>query len=103
MAIRQPTICFNQPPVYIFKICQIVTGLLAQIFETTDVCEYSRESSVTLTKTRLYFIVEVFRPIVVIKKVEMGLNTQKRQRQDKRHTLNIIRLGQVKHKNHVIT
>ena len=37
------------------------------------------------------------------KKVEMGLNTQKRQRQDKRHTLNIIRLGQVKHKNQVIT
>ena len=74
MAIRQPTICFNQPPVYIFKICQIVTGLLARIFETTDVCEYSRESSVNLTKTRLYFIVEVFRPISVVKKVEMELD-----------------------------
>ena len=60
-------------------------------------------SSVNLTKTRLYFIIEVFRPIGDVKKVEMGLNTQKRQRQDKRHTLNIIRLGQVKHKNQVIT
>ena len=53
-------------------------------------------SSVSLTKTRFYFIVEVFRPIGVVKKVEMGLNTQKRQRrwQDKRHKLRIIRLGQ---------
>ena len=63
---------------YIFKICQIVTGLLARIFETTDVCEYSRESSVTLTKTRLYFIVEVFRPINVVKKVEIEIKFPKR-------------------------
>ena len=50
-------------------------------------------SSVTLTKTRLYFIVEVFRPISVVKKVEMELNSQKKTKKMTRaHTKNSIPL-----------
>ena len=45
-------------------------------------------SSVNLTKTRLYFIVEVFRPISDVKKVEMGLNMypKKTKTRQKTHT-----------------
>ena len=40
-------------------------------------------SSVNLTKTRLYFIVEVFRPISVVKKIEIKLNSKKDKEDDK--------------------